>query len=55
MYLECEIQTKPEVKLQQGRSLLLLTEALTGFCCVDHKLADALKLVAKIVFYGNTI
>lgn len=34
---------------------LLHTESLTDFCSVDHKLADALKLVAKIIFYKNTI
>lgn len=40
--------------LQHGNNQLFLTEVLTDFCSPHHKLADASKLVAKIVFYRNT-
>lgn len=36
-------------------NILLHTEALTDFCILDLKLADTLKLMAKIIFYKNTI
>ncbi len=58
MSLNEGIETKPESRPQscnRRHNLLLLTKVLTDFCSPDHKLADTLKLVAKIFFYRNSI